>query len=219
MPTESFLPLGGWLLTYLLHSTLLLGAAWLLTARWVRLPAWRDLVWKVALVGGLVTSLLQGALDIEPLGGRMALGTGARQPPPTPVAAGGDWRGLLMAPTTPSSAGKAAGAPAAAGVTEPSAVRPASPPPMSPAMLIGTAEPVLPSTPARGAAWLLVGWAVCGAVSFLTNVLPTLAVVTYSLASTPPSLLALSATSAFAALSVRIEYGDEARGRRGVSTV
>ena len=47
----------GWLLTYLLHSTLVLGGSWLLvrTGR-VRSPAARDLLWKVALLAGLVTS-------------------------------------------------------------------------------------------------------------------------------------------------------------------
>ena len=45
-----------WLLTYWIHSTLLLGTAWVL-GRWVFTgEAWRDVIWKTALVGGLLTS-------------------------------------------------------------------------------------------------------------------------------------------------------------------
>jgi bla regulator protein blaR1 len=47
----------GWLLTYLLHSTVLIVGAWLLM-RFVSLrPTTRDLLWKVALLGGVVTSV------------------------------------------------------------------------------------------------------------------------------------------------------------------
>ena len=46
-----------WLMTYALHSTLLLGAVWLLTSRGpVRSHHLRDLYWKAALVGGVVTA-------------------------------------------------------------------------------------------------------------------------------------------------------------------
>jgi beta-lactamase regulating signal transducer with metallopeptidase domain len=52
-----------WLMTYALHSTLLLGGVWLLTTRGaVRSHHLRDLFWKVALVGGLVTATAQTAL-------------------------------------------------------------------------------------------------------------------------------------------------------------
>lgn len=74
MPGNLIPALGSWLLTYLLHSTLLLGAAWLATQRWLRLPSIRDLVWKSALLGGLVTASLQVGLAYEPLGGAMTLG-------------------------------------------------------------------------------------------------------------------------------------------------
>lgn len=50
----------GWLLTYAIHSTLLLSGAWLVTrARGLNTPAVRDAVWKVALVGGMITASLQ----------------------------------------------------------------------------------------------------------------------------------------------------------------
>lgn len=48
---------GAWLLTYALHSTVLLGSAALIT-RFVRGEAWRETVWKAALVGGVVTATL-----------------------------------------------------------------------------------------------------------------------------------------------------------------
>lgn len=53
--SETALRAAAWLLTYALHSTLLMGAAALL-ARRVRGEAWRDTLWKAALVGGLVTA-------------------------------------------------------------------------------------------------------------------------------------------------------------------
>ena len=57
--SDTGLWLAGWLLTYALHSTVLLGVAALLTARWVRGEAWRETLWKAALVGGLVTATVQ----------------------------------------------------------------------------------------------------------------------------------------------------------------
>jgi beta-lactamase regulating signal transducer with metallopeptidase domain len=63
-----------WLLTYLLHSTLLLGLAWLVSkplGRWS--AAAEDAVWKVALVGALLTASLQLAAGWEPAAGRWSL--------------------------------------------------------------------------------------------------------------------------------------------------
>ncbi len=65
--------LGGWLFTYLLHSSLLLGLAWLITRRVAVPAAVRDIIWKSALVGGLVTASIQGGLAYEPLGGALVL--------------------------------------------------------------------------------------------------------------------------------------------------
>lgn len=59
MPEAFFGPVSdlvGWVLTYLLHSSALIAAAWLVT-RAVRLrPATRDALWKTALMGGVVTA-------------------------------------------------------------------------------------------------------------------------------------------------------------------
>ena len=78
---------GSWLLTYLLHSTLLLGAAWLATRRLIQAPAVRDLLWKAALLGGVVTASLQAGLGFEPLGGALALKLEAARAPSAPHAA------------------------------------------------------------------------------------------------------------------------------------
>jgi beta-lactamase regulating signal transducer with metallopeptidase domain len=63
-----------WLLTYLLHSTMLLGGAWLLSAaRVVRSAVAKDALWKVCLIGGIVTATVQSALPGASLGGRLWL--------------------------------------------------------------------------------------------------------------------------------------------------
>jgi len=65
-----------WSLTYLLHSTLLLGAAWLA----VRLIgngryAAKEWLWKTAMLGGLITSSLQVGLALDPALGRWSVFT------------------------------------------------------------------------------------------------------------------------------------------------
>jgi beta-lactamase regulating signal transducer with metallopeptidase domain len=70
-----------WFLTYLAHSTLLLGSAWvvtrLLSSERLRL---RERIWKTAMIGGLFTATLQLGLDVAPLAGRIDLA------PPATVA-------------------------------------------------------------------------------------------------------------------------------------
>ncbi len=71
-----------WMLTYLLHSTLLLGLAWLVSkplSRWS--VAAEESVWKLALVGALFTASLQlAAAGWEPLAGRWGLASGPAEP-------------------------------------------------------------------------------------------------------------------------------------------
>jgi HEAT repeat protein/beta-lactamase regulating signal transducer with metallopeptidase domain len=70
-----------WLLTYWIHSTLLLGTAWIL-GRWVfKGEAWRDVIWKTALVGGVVTATAAQLFST---------GWAARIPLPLPSATGGE---------------------------------------------------------------------------------------------------------------------------------
>lgn len=59
MASSSFLiAVGAWALTYLVHSTLLLGVAALLCTKPLRSPALRERIWKSAAVAGVLTSLL-----------------------------------------------------------------------------------------------------------------------------------------------------------------
>jgi Zn-dependent protease with chaperone function len=96
-------PVVRWLLTYLVHSTLLLGAAGLarLALRERRL-ALQEALLRAALVGGFVTAGLQVGLELRPLAGSLAV----------PV-------------TTPASA--LVSAPASAGVVPVAATRPSEP--------------------------------------------------------------------------------------------
>lgn len=51
--------IAAWVLTYVAHSTLLLGSAWLLTKRLAGSPALESVVWRTALFGGPVTATIQ----------------------------------------------------------------------------------------------------------------------------------------------------------------
>ena len=107
-----------WLITYAVHSTLLLAAAAIATALLTERVAWRETLWKVALVGGLLTATAQSALGVSPLGGRweMALAIEDR------VRSGSPWAprsGLTVRADAATSA--ADGAPVAVpGLTSPS---------------------------------------------------------------------------------------------------
>jgi HEAT repeat protein/beta-lactamase regulating signal transducer with metallopeptidase domain len=73
-----------WLLTYAIHSTVLLGAVWCAT-RWRKIsPAAADLLWKTALVGGILTASVQQRFDVRPTGtlslGRADVHSAATQP-------------------------------------------------------------------------------------------------------------------------------------------
>ncbi|HET7614926.1 MAG TPA: M56 family metallopeptidase [Gemmatimonadaceae bacterium] len=64
-----------WLLTYAIHSTVLLAIVWLL-ARTRRLsPGASELLWKSAMIGAIVTTSLQLSLDVRPAG-TVVLGDG-----------------------------------------------------------------------------------------------------------------------------------------------
>ena len=96
MNPETMSSASGWLLTYLLHSSVLLGVTWLVTRRWVASPHFRDLLWKAATVGGFLTASLQGWSGFEPIAGRLAL------PASVPVVSASihgspasEWTGLL----------------------------------------------------------------------------------------------------------------------------
>src|SRR5436190_1942354 len=65
MSTPLASSLFAWLLTYLIHSTALLGLVWLVTRRGRLEPAASDLLWKVALLASLVTGTVQSRLALS----------------------------------------------------------------------------------------------------------------------------------------------------------
>jgi beta-lactamase regulating signal transducer with metallopeptidase domain len=69
-------PVVAWLLTFAIHSTLLLGPAWL-AARYARSPRLKDLVWKTALVGGVLTATLQAFWSVGPVAAQFDLSSDA----------------------------------------------------------------------------------------------------------------------------------------------
>lgn len=62
----------GWLLTYAVHSTVLLVLAWVATSR-VSSHRVRETLWKTALFGGFFTATGQSVLQVSPLAGRMVV--------------------------------------------------------------------------------------------------------------------------------------------------
>jgi len=62
----------GWLMSYGIHSTILLGAAWVLSSR-ARSQAVREALWKTALFGGFVTASAQAVFQVNPLAGRVVM--------------------------------------------------------------------------------------------------------------------------------------------------
>jgi HEAT repeat protein/beta-lactamase regulating signal transducer with metallopeptidase domain len=70
-----------WLLTYLIHSSVLLGVAWLVTRGRRLEPAASDLLWKVALLAPLVTGTIQSRLELStPAAVRLPVADPGRQP-------------------------------------------------------------------------------------------------------------------------------------------
>ena len=66
---RAFLPVVGWMLTYVLHSSLLLVAAWAVAKWWgVDRPWLGDVVWKTALVAGLLTATIHALVPWQPAG-------------------------------------------------------------------------------------------------------------------------------------------------------
>ncbi|HEX6048760.1 MAG TPA: M56 family metallopeptidase [Gemmatimonadaceae bacterium] len=62
-----------WMLTYLVHSTLLVLGVWAVTSLRTLRDTTRDVLWKLALVGGLVSASVQTVVAREPLGGQLRL--------------------------------------------------------------------------------------------------------------------------------------------------
>lgn len=65
--SEPYASAVAWLLTYMLHSSLLLGAVALAErCRWLRAPAARELAWRTALFGALLSASLHSGLSLGP---------------------------------------------------------------------------------------------------------------------------------------------------------
>jgi hypothetical protein len=136
-----------WLLTYALHSTLLLTGAWGVTRRLGRRSlALQETIWRCALIGGLVTASMQLAfaqVGRMPVAGGWTLASaggaaekGAAQTGATLARVATDLRGLP--PISPSVASSASGAQPAS----PAAERPAR----SAAAASMAAIPAIPAT-------------------------------------------------------------------------
>jgi Zn-dependent protease with chaperone function len=67
---ETFAAIGAaWLLTYALHSSVLIGSTWVLQrAGVIRSLRLRDLAWRGALIGGLLTATVQMGMGLAPWG-------------------------------------------------------------------------------------------------------------------------------------------------------
>ncbi len=89
-----------WLLTYAIHSTILLAVAAAAAWRFVDQHAWLDLIWKVALVAPLVTASLHLDPIALPLGGRWAM-PGVTSVIGTPVATSAPVGETPMTPAIP----------------------------------------------------------------------------------------------------------------------
>lgn len=135
-----------WLLTYLLHSTLLLSAAYLLS-RVVRGHAARESLWKAALLGGVLTATVQVVGGVHVLGGRWevrALGAPAEAAPPASSVTDAVVEGSEEAAVSPASSASPTGetsplATESAGETA-APVSPASPPSVPDASTLPTSE-------------------------------------------------------------------------------
>ncbi|HKK26928.1 MAG TPA: M56 family metallopeptidase [Gemmatimonadota bacterium] len=56
-----------WILTFLVHGTLLLGAAWLVVRVRDLRPAWEETLWRVALFAPVLTATAHAVADVDPL--------------------------------------------------------------------------------------------------------------------------------------------------------
>ena len=111
--------LATWLGTYLLHSTVLFGLAWLIDRlELLRSPALREQLWRAALVGALVTASVQsaGLAGRAPMASLFAF---AQELPATPPADLGDRPvAMLPADATPAADAATLEASALAGVSD-----------------------------------------------------------------------------------------------------
>jgi beta-lactamase regulating signal transducer with metallopeptidase domain len=147
-----------WMLTYLLHSTLLLGLAALASKRLARWSvAAEEVVWKAALVGAILTASLQLAAGWQPLAGQWRLADAAPvQGLSTPAPQPNVGAGLVPARVEERLAPPADLAPAQSLASQPSA---------APSLLPSASARSLGSLPSFSSL-VLAAWA-CGALFLL----------------------------------------------------
>lgn len=92
--------LTGWLLTYALHSTVLLLATWMVSRR-MQSHRVREALWKTALFGGFFTATAQTIIPQAPLAGRMVVTAAATVTPKLPAE--GAPESALAASTDPDN--------------------------------------------------------------------------------------------------------------------
>ncbi|HST59108.1 MAG TPA: HEAT repeat domain-containing protein, partial [Longimicrobium sp.] len=154
--SDTGLRITAWLLTYALHSTVLLCAAALLTARVVRGEAWRETLWKAALLGGIVTASIQSAGWMTgDLGGREFVLRSAPAPTSTPMP---------IPDAAPPSISSAETAPSSSAIASTSAVHPGD---ASRTADAATPRPA-PSSPPPLLEWAMLAWA-AGAAAMLAR--------------------------------------------------
>ncbi|MEM6990740.1 MAG: M56 family metallopeptidase [Myxococcota bacterium] len=126
--------LAAWTLTYLIHSTLFVLSAAIITAFLRRRPEVASPIWKTALVGGVVTATLQVGAGVQPWSTTLALETSAApavvEPVPSPPEPA-----VVAVPSTVASAIPAAlmaPVPPPAGRFVPTATTEPPPPPPAP---------------------------------------------------------------------------------------
>jgi beta-lactamase regulating signal transducer with metallopeptidase domain len=77
-----------WILTYAVHSTVLIGGIWVLTALVPKIPLGvQESLWKVALLGGLFTASVQSAAGVASPWGQLDLPGALAQPASAPQVA------------------------------------------------------------------------------------------------------------------------------------
>ena len=82
--------IAGWLLTVALHGGVFLAAAWLIDRNWRAPPnAWRELLWRVALFGGVITASVQPIAGPSPIAARWQLTGAAASSAMAPTASAG----------------------------------------------------------------------------------------------------------------------------------
>lgn len=143
-----------WLLTYALHSTVLLAATWLALRSRRFAPAVADVAWKAALLGGLFTATLQGVASRRPAGSIFLGADAASQL--TADASTASPAGV-SASTGSATQGAATGTNAAIRTNLPT-VDPAASPAVAPAAPT-TASPATGSTTVVALAWLVIALA------------------------------------------------------------